>query len=113
MSLTLRLNKIRQRAQPLIEKQMRKEQELEENDRFFKRTNQIMQDFFPEHKWNQLDEKAKLQLENSEEILILTIEYLKWIEKNYAKPRTELDTLWKNHKPEVLRRVNLRMGNKT
>ena len=111
MSLTLRLNILTQKIQPLIEKERRKEQQLEENDRFFKRTNQIMQDFFPEHKWNQLDEKAKLQLENSEEILILTIEYFRWIEKNYDMRGDQMRVLWEQDKSQILKKVKSKMIN--
>ena len=61
-----------------------------------------------EHRWNRLDEKTKLQLEDSEEILRLTIEYLRWLE-HYDKPGDQMEALWEQHKPKALERVKSSM----
>ena len=116
MSLTLRLNKIRQRAQPLIEKQMRKEQRLEANERLLKSYNKIMSIAFAEHPWNELPDENKLDLSNIDnknsiyvEVLYLTREFDFWVERNSDKPSKQLDALWEQHKPEVLEYVNRQM----
>jgi len=109
MTILRRVNKLEELVKPLVDKIEKKKEELKKRQESFELTNQIMQDFFPEHKWNQLDEKAKLQLENSEEILILTIEYFRWIEKNYDMPSDQMEALWEQHKPKALERVKSSM----
>ena len=105
MTILRRVNKLEELVKPLVDKIERKKEELKKQQESFELTNQIMQDFFPEHRWNRLDEKTKLQLEDSEEILILTIEYFRWIEKNYDKPGDQMEALWEQHKPKALERV--------
>ncbi len=104
-----RLSKLEERAKPLLEKLEIDKQKSLQKEQSFKLTNEIMQNFFPEHRWNRLNEKAKLQLENSEEILILTIEYFRWIEKNYDMPGDQMEALWEQHKPKALERVKSSM----
>ena len=61
-----RLSKLEERAKPLLEKLELDKKKLKKQEESFQVTNQIMQNFFPEHRWNKLDEKTKLQLENSD-----------------------------------------------
>jgi len=100
-----RLSKLEERAKPLLEKLELDKKKLKEQEESFKVTDTIMRDFFPEHEWNTLDEKTKLQLENSEEILILTIEYFRWIEKNYDMPGDQMEALWEQDKSQILKKV--------
>jgi hypothetical protein len=109
MTILRRISKLEELVKPLVDKIERKKEELKKQEESFELTNQIMKDFFPEHRWNKLDEKTKLQLENSEEILILTIEYFWWIEKNYDKPSYQMEALWKKHKTQALEKVKRRM----
>ncbi len=109
MTILRRVNKLEELVKPLVDKIERKKEELKKQQESFELTNQIMQDFFPEHRWNRLDEKTKLQLEDSEEILILTIEYFRWIEKNYDNPGDQMEALWEQHKPKALEKVKRRM----
>ena len=104
MTIVRRINKLEELVKPLVDKIERKNKKLKKQEESFQVTNQIMQDFFPEHRWNKLDEKTKLQLENSEEILRLTIEYLRWLE-HYDKPSDQMEALWEQHKPKALERV--------
>jgi len=111
MTIRGRLNKLEELVKPLVDKIERKKAELKKREESFELTNQIMQDFFPEHRWNKLNEKTKLQLENSEEILILTIEYLKWIEKNYDMRGDQMRVLWEQDKSQILKKVKSKMIN--
>ncbi len=109
MTIVRRINKLEEKVQPILEKLELDKKKRQEQEESFQVTNQIMRDFFPEHKWNKLDEKTKLQLENSEEILRLTIECLRWLEHNTDKPREQLNHLWKPQKLKVLEHVNSQM----
>jgi hypothetical protein len=109
MTIVRRINKLEEKVQPILEKLELDKKKRQEQEESFQVTNQIMRDFFPEHKWNKLDEKTKLQLENSEEILRLTIECLRWLEHNNDKPREQLNHLWKPQKLKVLEHVNSQM----
>jgi len=111
MNIVRRINKLEELVKPLVDKIERKKAELKKREESFQVTNQIMRDFFPEHRWNKLDEKTKLQLENSEEILILTIEYFRWIEKNYDKPGDQMEILWEQDKSQILKKVKSKMIN--
>jgi len=108
MTIVRRINKLEELAKPLVDKIERENKELKKQEESFQVTNQIMRDFFPEHRWNQLDEKTKLQLENSEEILRLTIECLRWLEQN-DKPGDQMEALWKKHKTQALEKVKGRL----
>ena len=108
MTIVRRINKLEELVKPLVDKIERENKKLKKQEESFQVTNQIMQDFFPEHRWNKLDEKTKLQLENSEEILRLTIEYLRWLE-HYDKPGDQMEALWEQHKPKALERVKSSM----
>ena len=105
MTIVRRISKLEELVKPLVDKIERKKAELKKREESFQVTDTIMRNAFPEHEWKLLSEKAKLQLENSEEILILTIEYLKWIEKNYDKPGDQMEALWEQHKPKAVERV--------
>ena len=108
MTIVRRINKLEEKVQPILEKLELDKKKRQEQEESFQVTNQIMRDFFPEHKWNKLDEKTKLQLENSEEILRLTIEFLRWVENNDI-PGDQMEA-WKQHKPQLLERVKCFMG---
>ncbi len=111
MTIVRRINKLEEKVQPILEKLELDKKKRQEQEESFQVTNQIMRDFFPEHKWNKLDEKTKLQLENSEEILILTIEYFRWIEKNYDMRGDQMRVLWEQDKSQILKKVKSKMIN--
>jgi len=112
MSLTSRLNKVRQHAQPFIAKEKLKKERLEANDNLLKSINKIMSIAFAEHPWNELPDENKLDLSNIDnknsiyvEVLYLTREFDFWVERNSDKPSKQLDLLWEQDKPQLLKRV--------
>jgi len=115
MTIVRRISKLEELVKPLVDKIERKKEELKKRQESFQVTDTIMRNAFPEHRWNLLSVEAKLRLEHidnrsplSEEILRLTIEYLRWLE-HYDKPGDQMEALWEQHKPKALERVKSSM----
>ncbi len=117
MTILRRINKLEELVKPLVDKIERKKAELKKREESFQVTNQIMQDFFLEHEWNKLSEEKKRHLEFSdtgsplhEEVLILCIKYLRWLEL-YDKPGDQMEILWEQDKSQILKKVKSKMIN--
>jgi len=112
-----RLKKLEEKARPILEKLELDKKKHQEQEESFQVTDTIMRNAFPEHEWNTLSEEKKRHLEFSdtgsplhEEVLILCIKYLRWLE-HYDKPGDQMEILWEQDKSQILKKVKSKMIN--
>ena len=111
----MRLNKLEQSAQPILDEQKQHENILKKEEWMFNGINNLMRDVFPEHEWNMLSKKEKwIHIKNASdhnlysEAKRLILEYIRWRRKNDNMSEEDLEILWLEHKAKAIENVKVK-----